>query len=74
VLEQHLPADDEQNRNDFYLFQAQLLENLQTDRRYGSTEGTRAERARIVDNLNRQALRLAGLSFVDLCLGKIMAP
>jgi len=72
VLEQYVSTDGENDWKDFNLFKEQLTNNLTGERRYGSTESTRAERARIVDQLNPLALRLAGLSFTDLCLGKIL--
>jgi hypothetical protein len=73
VLEQYVPDDGANDWKDFNLFKDQLASNLTGERRYGSTESTRAERARIVDQLNPLALRLAGLSFTDLCLGKTLA-
>jgi hypothetical protein len=73
ALEQYVPADGESDWKDFNLFKEQLASNLAGERRYGPTEGTRAERARVIDQLNPLALRLAGLSFTDLCLGKLLA-
>jgi hypothetical protein len=54
--------------SEFYTQEARLLDNLQDESRYGSTETVRAERARIVRALNDLASR-AGLesSFNDLC-------
>jgi hypothetical protein len=72
VLEQYVPADGENDWKDFNVFKQQLLENLRSERRFGSTETLRNERSRIVDSLNPLALNRAGLSFVDLCLGKIV--
>ncbi len=46
--------------------QSRLLENLAQVRRYGDTETRRAERAQIVDALNRLALDTLGMSFNDL--------
>jgi hypothetical protein len=52
--------------------EARLLENLAQERRFGTTEMIRLERARIVDSLNRLALRLnLGMSFNDLAKGVI---
>ena len=48
--------------------QARLLENLARVRRYGDTETGRAERAQIVDALNRLALEAVGRSFNALRL------
>ena len=72
VLEQYVPDDGGNEWKDFNLIKDQLTNNLTGERRYGPTESTRAERARIVDQLNPLALRLAGLSFTDLCLGKTL--
>jgi hypothetical protein len=72
VLEQHVPADGENDWRDFNLFKEQLTNNLTSERRYGPTDSTRAERARVIDQVNPLVLRLTGLSFTDLCLGKTM--
>lgn len=47
-----------------------LRSNLADDRRYGSTETTRAGRAKIVDQLNALVLANGGRSFNDLVLGR----
>ena len=47
--------------------QSRLQENIVQSRRYGDTESRRAERAQIVNALNRLALRVLGVSFNDLC-------
>lgn len=54
---------------EFALYEARLRENLSAERRYGTTEQVRADRARIVDQLNRLSLMHLHSSFVDLCLG-----
>ncbi len=46
--------------------QARLLENLGSVRLYGDTETRRAERAQILDSLNRLALEEVGESFLEL--------
>ena len=48
-------------------FQSRLLENMAQARRYGDTETRRAERAQIVDGLNRLALETGGPDFNELC-------
>jgi hypothetical protein len=73
VLEQYVPANGENDWKDFNLFKEQLTNNLTGERRYGPTDSTRAERARVIDQINPLALRLTGLSFTDLCLGKTLA-
>jgi hypothetical protein len=71
VLERYVPADGGHDWSDFELFKGQLIENLADERRYGDTPTTRAARARLVDKLNQLALRLAGMSFNDVCLGRL---
>lgn len=63
---------NEQDKTDFALYQGQLSDNLRKDKRFGSSENLRNERAAIADNLNTLALRLTGgsMSFTDMCLGK----
>ena len=73
ALEQHVQPDGGPDWADFSLHKEQLMSNLRDERRYGSTETTRAARSRIVDQLNPLALRLARLSFTDLCLGRTPA-
>jgi len=46
--------------------QSRLLENISAARIYGDTETRRAERAQIVDALNRLALETVGISFNEL--------
>lgn len=48
------------------VLQSRLLENLAQARRYGDTQTRRAERAEIIDQLNRLALQTLGTSFNDL--------
>lgn len=52
---------------EFNVYEARLLENLRRERLYGSTETTRADRAAIVDGLNRLAQLHLGTSFNELC-------
>ncbi|MEO7908952.1 MAG: toll/interleukin-1 receptor domain-containing protein, partial [Roseiflexaceae bacterium] len=73
VLEQYVPADDGSDWRDFELYKSQLLSNLSDERRFGSTETLRSERSKVIDKLNPLALRIADLSFTDLCLGKTVA-
>lgn len=54
---------------EFDLYEFRLRDNLSRERRYGTTEQIRAERAQIVDQLNRLAYDRLDMSFVDLCLG-----
>jgi hypothetical protein len=53
------------------VYEARLRENLQDERRYGTSEQARATRAQIVDQLNRLASEHLGMSFNDLCLGRV---
>jgi tetratricopeptide (TPR) repeat protein len=48
------------------LYQHRLSENLDQTQRYGDTETLRAERARIIDQLNSLALSALGVPFTDL--------
>jgi TIR domain len=54
--------------NDFTLYEARLRENLNTGKRYGSTEQLRSDRAQIIHQLNQLANKRLGTSFNDLCL------
>ncbi|MCD6345751.1 MAG: hypothetical protein J7M17_09160 [Anaerolineae bacterium] len=47
--------------------QTRLLKNIAQARRYGDTETRRAERAQIVDALNRLAVEAVGKSFNEWC-------
>jgi hypothetical protein len=58
---------DVQIRLDFAVLQSRLLDNLQHERLYGTSEAIRSERARIVHELNRLALTHLNRSFNDLC-------
>lgn len=71
ALEQVAAGGDAEARRDIALYKAQLLENLRSEERFGTTETLRSDRARIVDKLNPLALQLAGVSFTDLCLGVV---
>jgi hypothetical protein len=55
---------------EYFVLEQRLQENLSSERRYGSTESTRIERARVIDSLNRLALQYTGTSFNDFALGK----
>lgn len=70
ALELSLKAEEGEVWRDFSLFKAQLLENLNQERRFGTTETLKSERYVVVDKLNILALSFTGLSFTDLCLGK----
>jgi hypothetical protein len=52
---------------EFNVYEARLLENLRREQMFGSTETTRAERAAVVDALNRLAQAHLGTSFNALC-------
>jgi hypothetical protein len=58
---------DVETRLGFAALESRLLDNLQDERRYGTNETIRTERARIVQELNRLALTYLGRSFNDLC-------
>lgn len=50
------------------VLQLSLMENIVQTRRYGDTETQRAERARIVDALNRIAMECLNISFNEIVL------
>jgi hypothetical protein len=52
---------------DALVYQQRLQENIAQARGYGDTETRRAERAQIVDGLNRLALEAVNTSFNELC-------
>ncbi|RLC81130.1 MAG: hypothetical protein DRI61_04380, partial [Chloroflexi bacterium] len=54
--------------------QSQLLENIELMNKFGDTETRRAERARILDKLNKLAVELAGTGLLELGRGKIALP
>jgi hypothetical protein len=58
---------------DFAVQEARLSENLTAQGRYGDTPTLRAERSRCIEQLNELALGHLGVSFNDLCLGKVPA-
>ncbi|MFQ5652771.1 MAG: SIR2 family protein, partial [bacterium] len=55
---------------DFDLYEAQFRENLGDERRYGPSEQSRRDRARIVERLNALAREHLDISFNDLCMGE----
>ena len=62
---------EQTNRYDeFNVLEARLLENLSDDRLYGPSEQSRSGRARVIDQLNRLALDVLGVTFNDLSLGR----
>ncbi|MBL7209066.1 MAG: toll/interleukin-1 receptor domain-containing protein, partial [Dehalococcoidia bacterium] len=67
TLGELLTQVDVQVRLDFAVLESRMLDNLQDERRYGTSETIRSERARIVQELNRLALTHLGRSFNDLC-------
>lgn len=52
---------------EFLIYESRLLENLYNEDLYGSSEQSRVDRAKIVDQLNRLAYRQCGVYFNDLC-------
>ena len=62
-----LAQADVQIRLDFAVLESRLLDDLQDERSYGSTEAIRSDRARIMKELNRLALTHLGCSFNELC-------
>jgi hypothetical protein len=58
---------------EFLVYQARLRENLDRERRYGTNEQIRSDRALIIDQLNRLALQV-NTTFNDLCLNHQTPP
>ncbi len=73
TLESRIPASEPDDRGDFLSLKQRLTENQREERRYGSTETTRAERTRIISGLTELALKYAGMSFLDLNEGKLLS-
>ncbi len=59
---------------DALLYEQRLTENMRSARRFGDTESLRAERAQIIDGLNRLALQNLGRSFNELALAPPSPP
>lgn len=72
LLQRVAPGSDQ--HTEVLVLQARLTENLKSERVYGTTENTRAERATIIYALNMIASTVAGVSFNDLALGKGLTP
>jgi hypothetical protein len=70
TFESLVKPEDERTWTDFALYKSQLQENLDEDRRYGSTQTLRNDRYKIIDKLNSLAFSIARMSFTDFCLGK----
>lgn len=60
-------GEEHPNYAEALTLQSRLLENVAQAQQYGDTETRRAERAQIVDVLNRLAREAIGKSFNDLC-------
>jgi hypothetical protein len=70
TLESFIKSEDSDDWRDFHANKERLANNLRRERRFGSTETLRNERSEIIDNLNPLALRLTGISFTDMAMGK----
>lgn len=64
-LTKQIPQDDP-SYTELLTLGARLQENIDQFRRYGDTETRRAERAQILDSLNRLTLAVMGEAFVEL--------
>lgn len=56
------------------VYQQRLTENLERSRRYGDNEINRTERAQVIEQLNRLAATMLGVSFNDLCQTSLSSP
>jgi hypothetical protein len=52
---------------DALVYAQRLLENLAQARRFGETGSGKAERAAVIDQLNRLSLSMLDVSFLELC-------
>lgn len=64
TLRNSLPSE---KMSEFQVYEVRLLENLDTERLYGSTETLRAERYIIISRLNELAHACCKSSFNDMC-------
>lgn len=60
-------GEDHPHSREAHIYQKQLLANIHLTRFYGDTEARRAERAQIIDHLNRLALATLNRTFDRLC-------
>jgi len=67
ALGEHLAQAAVEIRLSFAVLESRLLDNLQDERLYGTSETIRSERARIVHELNNLALTHLSRSFNELC-------
>ena len=67
-------GSDHPDYGDALLYEQRLTENMRSARRFGDTENLRAERAQIIDGLNRLALQDLGRSFNELALAPPSPP
>jgi hypothetical protein len=67
-------GNDHQRYVEALTLQSRLLENIAQTRQYGDMEIRRAERAQILDMLNRLALEIVGVSFHEWCESATDAP
>jgi hypothetical protein len=59
--------DDPLYHSEVSILEARLMENMKESRLFGETELGRSQRAYIVSELNRLAIKALGVSFNDLC-------
>jgi hypothetical protein len=64
-------AEETDRALDFLTLEARFRQNLDDEQLYGSTETRRAERAQIIEGLNRLGRDTLGISFNDLALGRL---
>lgn len=70
AVRRHFTHFDRDTQLLFAVLESRLMDNLEYERRYGTDETTRSDRARIVSELNRLALDCIGLDFNSMCLGR----
>jgi len=68
VMKDALRGGDQDAFLEFSTLEGRLLENIRSERLYGSTETVRSERAQVVQGLNRLAMEAGcGRSFNEMC-------
>jgi len=60
-------GQDHPGHSEALVYQQRLIENITRCRRYGDNDMHRAERAAIIDQLNKLTLSVLGMSFSELC-------
>ena len=71
VVKDALRGVDQDTFLDFSALESRLLENIRSERLCGSTETVRSERAKVIQELNRLAIKHLGRTYNDACEGNL---